>query len=583
MKIYQLMQRRECFNTYGMERKHNQHWQFLEDELIAEIQNFEKVYSSRAQKLLLEEEKMYVGQFVGFRNGQMLIKFPNTRSVPRKREFLFCMLLPADLRLYRNWGDKTYEDLYGARYKGSDAVCIWHDSSDDPRCTLVGFSDVDLDFANFIADTPGLLLVFAPKRPPIEYLANLQAVIEDVNNLGLINLATSKRIWSPELIREDEIDVFIKANMENKLTTILQGPPGTGKTYLIAKLCHLFSCEGKSVLVTALTNRALMEVAEKETLCDLLTEGKVSKTNLTANEVNELPTLSSATEIDPAPGTITLATFYKASDYARYMEENSKFDIVIMDEASQAFTAMFAACCKMGGKQLWVGDTKQMPPIVLLSQERILRNNYTPYIEGFQFVADHSSEPVYQLTATRRYGKRAAEFTGVFYNGSLETKVGQQDILIPEKLKNYLSPNGGPAYIPINLNVGDLRPLNAIDYIVSIVRDYLAINPKKEIAVLAHQVKTVNAIQMELSRNGINTPNVIADTVARVQGLTTDIVIYLLVNSSYMFSLEPKLFNVATSRAREHTIILGDKSLFSGAKSHEVQMFLDKLNPNQSV
>ncbi len=569
-----------------MERSHSQHWQFLEDELIAEIQNFEKVFSSRAQKLLLEDEKMYVGQFVGFKNGQMLIKFPNTRSAPRKREFLFCMLLPADLRVYRNWGDKTYEDLYGLRYKGSDAVCIWHDSSDDPRCTLVGFSDIELDFAKFIADTPGLLLVFAPKRPPIEYLANLQAVIDDVNNLevqSLINPATLKRIWSPELIREEETDVFIKANMENKITTILQGPPGTGKTYLIAKLCHQFSCEGKSVLVTALTNRALMEVAEKETLCSLLAEGKVSKTNLTANEINELPTLLSATEICPIPGTITLATFYKASDYARDMDKDSKFDIVIMDEASQAFSAMFAACCKMGRRQLWVGDTKQMPPIVLLSQERILRNNYIPYIEGFQFVADHSSEPVYQLTATRRYGKRAAEFTGLFYNGSLETKVEQQDILIPEKLKTHLSPSGGPAYIPIDMNVGDLRPSNAIDYIVSIVRDYLAINPKKEIAVLAHQVKTVNAIQMELSRNGINNPNVIADTVARVQGLTTDIVIYLLVNSSYMFSLEPKLFNVATSRAREHTIILGDKTMFASAKSQEVQKFLEKLNPHMSI
>lgn len=569
-----------------MERSHSQHWQFLEDELIAEIQNFEKVFSSRAQKLLLEDEKMYVGQFVGFKNGQMLIKFPNTRSAPRKREFLFCMLLPADLRVYRNWGDKTYEDLYGLRYKGSDAVCIWHDSSDDPRCTLVGFSDIELDFAKFIADTPGLLLVFAPKRPPIEYLANLQAVIDDVNNLevqSLINPATLKRIWSPELIREEETDVFIKANMENKITTILQGPPGTGKTYLIAKLCHQFSCEGKSVLVTALTNRALMEVAEKETLCSLLAEGKVSKTNLTANEINELPTLLSATEICPIPGTITLATFYKASDYARDMDKDSKFDIVIMDEASQAFSAMFAACCKMGRRQLWVGDTKQMPPIVLLSQERILRNNYIPYIEGFQFVADHSSEPVYQLTATRRYGKRAAEFTGLFYNGSLETKVEQQDILIPEKLKTHLSPSGGPAYIPIDMNVGDLRPSNAIDYIVSIVRDYLAINPKKEIAVLAHQVKTVNAIQMELSRNGINNPNVIADTVARVQGLTTDIVIYLLVNSSYMFSLEPKLFNVATSRAREHTIILGDKTIFASAKSQEVQKFLEKLNPHMSI
>lgn len=569
-----------------MERNHSQHWQFLEDELIAEIQNFEKVFSSRAQKLLLEEEKMYVGQFVGFKNGQMLIKFPNTRSAPRKREFLFCMLLPADLRLYKNWNDKTYEDLYGLRYKGTDAVCIWHDSSDDPRCTLVGFSDIDLDFAKFIEETPGLLLVFAPKRPPIEYLANLQAVIEDVDNheiQRLINPITPKRVWTPDLIKDEETDVFIKENMKNKEITILQGPPGTGKTYLIAQLCHKFSCEGKSVIVTALTNRALMEVAEKETLCGLLEEGKVSKTNLTANEINELPTLLSANEIDPIPGTITLATFYKASDYARYMDIDSKFDIVIMDEASQAFSAMFAACCKMGRKQLWVGDTKQMPPIVLLSQERILKNDYIPYIEGFQFVADHYSEPVYQLTATRRYGKRAAEFTGLFYNGSLETKIAKQDLQIPVNLKTYLSPNGGPAYIPINLNVGDLRPLNAIDYIVSIVRDYLAINPKKEIAVLAHQVKTVNAIQMELSRNGINTPNVIADTVARVQGLTTDIVIYLLVNSSYMFSLDPKLFNVATSRAREHTIILGDKSLFSGAKSQEVQMFLEKLNPNLPV
>lgn len=564
----------------GMERRYSPHWQFLEDELIAEIQNFEKVFSSRAQKLLLEDEKMYVGQFVGFKNGQMLIKFPNTRSAPRKREFLFCMLLPADLRLYRNWGDKTYEDLYGLRYKGSDAVCIWHDSSDDSRCTLVGFSDVELDFAKFIADTPGLLLVFAPKRPPIEYLANLQVVIDDVNNLevqSLINVSASKRIWAPELIREEETDVFIKANMENKITTILQGPPGTGKTYLIAKLCHQFSCEGKSVLVTALTNRALMEVAEKETLCGQLAEGKVSKTSLTANEINELPTLLSATEIDPIPGTITLATFYKASDYARDMDKDSKFDIVIMDEASQAFSAMFAACCKMGRRQLWVGDTKQMPPIVLLSQERILRNNYAPYIEGFQFVADHSCEPVYQLTATRRYGKRAAEFTGLFYNGSLETKVCQQDILIPERLKTYLSPNGGPAYIPIHMNIGDLRPRHVIEYIVSIVKDYLVLNPKKEIAVLAHQVKTVNAVQMELSRNGITSTNVIVDTVARVQGLTTDVVIYLIVNSSYMFSLEPKLFNVATSRAREHTIIIADENIASNATSPEVSRFLGDL------
>ena len=127
------------------------------------------------------------------------------------------------------------------------------------------------------------------------------------------------------------------------------------------------------------------------------------------------------------------------------------------------------------------------------------------------------------------------------------------------------------------MNIGDLAPLHAINYIVSIVKDYLAINPKKEIAVLTHQVRTANALQRELSRNGINSTNVIADTVARVQGLTTDVVIYLIVNSSYMLSLEPKLFNVATSRAREHTIIIADENITSNATSPEVAIFLNKL------
>ena len=240
-----------------MESLHGKHWQFLEDELKAELQVFEKKFTSRAQTLLLEKEEMYVGQFLGFRSGEMLIKFPNTRTIPRKREFLYCMLLPSDLRIYKNWGDKTYEDLYGQRFKGTETVCVWHSSSDDPRCSLAGFSDVDLEFAKFIENTPGIILVFAPKRPPIEYLANLQKVIEDQGNPDVSKIISPigrPTQWNPILISEDEPDAFIYNKLEKSTIVILQGPPGTGKTYLIAQLCRRFIEEGLSVLVTALTN-----------------------------------------------------------------------------------------------------------------------------------------------------------------------------------------------------------------------------------------------------------------------------------------------------------------------------------------
>lgn len=556
------------------------HWQFLEDELIANTEVFEQKFSKEARILLLEKEEMYVGVFVGFRRGEMVIKFPNTRSVPRKREYLYCMLLPSELRQYKNWGDLTYEDLYEQRYKGTEAVCLWHDKSDDPRCSLTGFSEIELDFANMIRETPGLILVFAPKRPPIEYLANLQTVVKDVfckDVSRILNPESAKRDWQPELISDDTPHAFISEQLRERDIVILQGPPGTGKTHLIAKLCREYANEGKSVMVTALTNRALMEVAEKESMNGLLEQGRVMKTSLTANEVSELPRIAPADCVTPIKGSIILATYYKSSKYAATMDPAARFDIVIMDEASQAFTAMFAAASKMGRKKLWVGDTKQLSPIVELKKERIVRSNYQCLIDGMQYVADFSDEPIYQLTTTWRFGDRASSYTGLFYDNTLRSRVRNQSIIIPPSLNGQLHPDGGPSIIKMDLATGDLKPKSAIDYIMTITKGFLSINKDTEIAILAHQVRTAKELQISLAKNEINGKKVIADTVARVQGLTTDVVIYLVVNSAYLFSLEPKLFNVATSRARQHTIIVTDNNIINEIKDPIVKSFFIKL------
>lgn len=63
------------------------HWQFLEDELKAETEEFNKKFMTSAISLLQISEEMFVAQFVTFKDGEMIMKFPNTRSLPRKGSF----------------------------------------------------------------------------------------------------------------------------------------------------------------------------------------------------------------------------------------------------------------------------------------------------------------------------------------------------------------------------------------------------------------------------------------------------------------------------------------------------------------
>lgn len=254
-----------------------------------------------------------------------------------------------------------------------------------------------------------------------------------------------------------------------------------------------------------------------------------------------------------------------------------------MDEASQAFTVTFAAVRKMARKTLWVGDTKQMPPISLINADIIRERNYNSMINGMQFVADHLGLVVYQLSCTRRFGERAAYCTGTFYNDTLSTILRNQSVSIPDALKGIARKEGGPVVLEMPLAIGDLSPTLAIDKAVDITRSFIQMDRSKEIAVLSLEVSTVKDLQSALSRNNLISRKVFADTVARVQGLTTDVVIYVVPNSAYMFSLEPKLFNVATSRAREHTFIIANRNIYTECKDPLVKRFLERARTTRSL
>lgn len=562
------------------------HWQFLEDELKAETEEFKKTYLTTAISLLKTRQEMYVAQFISFKDGEMIMKFPISRALPRKGDFLVCMVLPPELQDYRNWGDKTYRDLYNARYNSTECVCIWHSPANDPRYSLVGFSKVSVDFANYIKETPNIVLTFAPQRPPIDYVMNLQKVVEDKYSKGVASVLDANyqtKDWEPILIKQDNVSGFVYSQMTLTDTMILEGPPGTGKTYMIAELCARLCAEGHSVLVTALTNRALMEIAEKPAVKPLLHNHKIFKTNITIDELREIKDLGTIKSIAPMPGCLVMSTYFITSGYAADLTVEQPFDFVIMDEASQAILPMFAASRKIGKKNLWVGDIHQLPPIVILNQDRIKFCNYKPLVEGLKLLADNSSSPIYQLTTTYRFGQRSANYTGVFYNDSLVSNESKRFNDLPSMCK-ILSNKGGPTLILTDMPSGDSTPQFATYMASYIVASILNDSPNKDIAVLSCMKKTTRALQMAITQKVGSKKNLIVDTVARVQGLTTDITIFFVPDYSYIRTLEPHLFNVATSRAKEHTIIIVDKYVLDCyTLDKNVRKYLEMLKQEKSI
>src|SRR5690606_10382937 len=143
---------------------------------------------------------------------------------------------------------------------------------------------------------------------------------------------------------------------------------------------------------------------------------------------------------------------------------------------------------------------------------------------------------------------------------------------------------GGSTLIKTDLEVGNKKPINALEIAKLLVSHLLTVNEKLHISVLSNYIDTVKALQKSIYGSIDNPKNLLIETVARIQGLTTDVTIFVIPNSGYNHSLEKRLFNVATSRAKRHTIIIADKNIISSYPhlDEDVKTYLQKLNDEYS-
>lgn len=563
------------------------HKKFYDHQLQVQEDEYRGYLMSNAFELY-KTNRLHAGIYLGFDDvrGNILVRFRREKS-PRRKMLFTCFSLDKEYDSPNQWGKLSYRQIRGSASGGivSDALSIYYTHyKEDKAWIVVGFSRVDLKLVEKLK--PGNIVVFAEHEPPWEYLEALKFLSERLPSEDpVLDISFEEDRWSPVSLRsENQIPQTIIDALDATGEVIIQGPPGTGKTYLMAQLCAHYLENHLSVAVTALTNRALMELADNEDrdfLDPYLTSGRVFKTSLAGDERRENPYLQSLIDLIPINGSLFLSSYYVLSKYARKFPDQPVFDLLIIEEASQAFLGTIAIFKRMARKLVIVGDPVQLPPIW---DKRFSKHKkkMQAIAHGLESYAYNARVPTFRLLETYRLPHRAARLTGIFYENSLQSVSKNQvpfELKIPSSISDHVNQKGGVSFLFLDLNGEGKQPKSVLNLLTRILIDFESLNPGRKIAFFAPFRPTNSMIQAQLYPEAKDLRNVEVEVVDRIQGMTTDFTVLLIPFDGMSFSFNLNRFNVATSRSKTHTLIISDKTFLEipPTKNKLVASFIEEV------
>lgn len=570
-----------------MNINNTKHINLIQDELIYQTNEFEKLVKKQAAKMFVENQ-LYLCRYQGYdeSRGNIIVKFDHKIcSAPRKNENLQCFISSIQDDNVKNWGGLTYESLRTKVATQFECKTVFFTYEKDH--TIVGLSGVKVEDVEKYERNA--LVFLAPTDPPLQYLMNLVDFLKQVspNSNRMLDLEIGNPTWIPQPLNVDDSFVSkLQTDFLENDTIIIQGPPGTGKTYLMSLLCGALLKANFRILVTALTNRALVELAEKEHLKTALEQGKVYKSALTADESKnkKIKGLQSFKSLSKQQPPLLLATYYIMSQIAIKAVEDEHFDYIIIEEASQAYLSTIALAKKLGKKCIIIGDIKQLEPIFHKEYSIEDPNNYHWMICGLKAVSFYlKNAKQYILTDSYRLTENSIKGTNLFYGDALKSK---SDAKVPldfsdfPNLKKYLKSYGGSSLVRFKLPEGRLPSVECSNFIVKLIKEIKQFDNKAEIAVLAFHKDSIRFLQKEIYSKCGNTENILIETIDRIQGLTTDFCIFFVPAEGVPFALQANRFNVATSRAKLCTLIISDETIssFFSLIDNNVKQYILSLN-----
>lgn len=536
-------------------------------------------------KQLFRESKIIIGRIdrVNPTNGHIVIEIDKQLTV-RLKAMKSCTLLSKKCfdalgTNYSNWSISFGEfnkPEHSMWHQGlSDIMPMYFIESHNTEKSYIGCSSLsvkmysDIEKLLSIGKTLNILL-FDP-FPPTEYLENLAVYtkLHPENEFFNINEGKQFEDWHPTELEFNPqntlaIPETLSKILEKEDKCILQGPPGTGKSFTIANIVANYLDDGKSVCVTTMANKGLIELAKQSPLKKYLEEHRVYKTNLSSDEARTVQGLQYIKRDLIAPkGTLVCSTYYVLSKLFNLDKEPDfvipSFDLIIIEEASQAFLSTLAAFCSLGTKCLIVGDPMQLSPIVIN-----LPKNSVEYkiwkvqqqCDGLMNIALNQEIPSFRITTTFRLTEKSASLTKVFYGNNFRS-VQPKPVDFSKIASPFFPKEGQPLIVFTEDGQDGICSDKAIAIIEDVLDKIKKSYPEYEIAIISPFKDTVKLLQKRFYTENQNLDLTI-DTIDRIQGMNVDYAIVYFPLAAITFAFAENRFNVATSRSKNTTLIISD-------------------------
>ena len=408
-----------------------------------------ELYANTSLNSLFEIGRAFYGSIVGTtEHGQMVIHF-ETRTTPRlKVPMVLCILRKSSYDKYgftiQSWNCTSlkFRENFNVHTSFSDIVPLYFLSD---RKT-VGCSKVSLEMLNAVrsglAQHKELRFVMLETLPPTELLMNLSDYInqhQSDKNLLLTPKITYNN-WSPvELKSTDNVPERIIKALETSDVCVLQGPPGTGKSYTLGSIISKITTEKKSVCVTTQSNASLISLISQGTMTQVIQNGTICKTMLSAEEKKKHSFLVAADkDLLIAKGCLLCSTYYSLSRIINKVD-NPIYDLIVIEEASQAFLTAIAAFMRLGKKCLIVGDPMQLPPIVEINNAADYQGiDVDTQANGMMTYVCSTNMPSFRMTTSFRLTSASTNQSKYFYGGNF-TSVQKKKTLfnVPSEMKPF--------------------------------------------------------------------------------------------------------------------------------------------------
>ncbi len=545
-------------------------------------------YANTPLNSLFANCRAYYGSIVGTtEHGQMILHF-ETMSTPRlKMPMVLCIIKKSAYEQYgtciQSWSCtslrfranmKTHTDF-------SDVVPVYYLKEQK----TIGCGRIGIDMLNAVrmglSQHKELKFIMLETLPPTELLMNLADYIKlhPSDKDLLLNPTIQYDNWNPiELRSEENVPNRIVEALKESDVCVLQGPPGTGKSYAIGSIISKITSEHKSVCVTTQSNASLISLISQATIKPVIENGIISKTVLTAEEQKKHPFLIPADKnLLAAEGGLLCTTYYSLSRIIN-KTDSPIYDLIVIEEASQAFLTAIAAFMKLGRKCLIVGDPMQLPPVVeIVNSNDYIGIDVDTQTNGMMTYVCSANVPSFRMTTSFRLTSASANQSKYFYGGNF-TSVQKKKTLfnVPSDVSPFFPEEGGTLIYTTKGGSGAAFSKDAINIIRRIVDVFSGYYPQRRLAILSPFVMTTNALQAEFCHDEQKL-DLLVDTINRIQGETVDYTIYYVPLRNYDFAFSDNLFNVATSRSRSTTLLITDIPLDAiPIKSNKVRNFLSE-------